>query len=204
VHSESRKGSNMHPITSKLENLHPQISADDDIEMYGATTAKPIAGTRIHGFGVVIVSRNGRKMRPIAGHSDSDDSSHMRGILAATLSAMEWVNLNAASAATKHLFVLDDYVCVHLRRQLPKWMRDPKRANFDLLTKINEQGIDRTGLTFNRGNKALMHHQAAADLARDAAQRRFERVASSTDLESEIDIVDDTDWLYQRAIARDI
>ena len=194
----------MHPITSKLEKLQPPISADDDIEMYGATTAKPIAGTKIHGFGVVIVSRNGRTIRPIAGHSDSDDSTHMRGILAATLTAMEWVKLNAPSPATKRLYVLDEYVCRHMPKQLGKWLREPGRPNLDLLKKINELGIARSEVTFMKGSKTSKHHETAAGLARDAAQRRFGRAASSTDLESEIDIVDDTEWLYQRAIARDI
>jgi hypothetical protein len=197
-----------HKITDGLERLAEKLSEDSRVDFFVMSRHKVIDGGIVHGFGVIILTNKSGEMRPIAGASDSADSTHMRGAYAATLSALEWASFNCHSKTAKCVHTALDPIYHHLPRQINKWITQPDRSNVDLirkihsvLTKVGEVGFEHLATRDKR-------YRAAHSLANDAADLRGaseKSVSCVTNAEfADIEFVDDAEWLFRRALNRNV
>jgi hypothetical protein len=95
----------------------------------------PSVANTAHGFGIVFTDEGGSEIEKTSFKS-APESTHMRGALGATLTSIEFAKANLKENASMIIHCKDEYIWRHLRRQIQKWVSQPKRANIDLLDKI--------------------------------------------------------------------
>jgi hypothetical protein len=157
---------------------------------------------------VILVSTDNAILRPIAGASDGTDSTHFRGLLAATLSSLEWASLNCRTNTKKRIHSSSDAIYRHLPDQIGKWVGDPNRVNHDLIVKVHAALGKLKNISFLRVATEDALYGVAKALADDAADRRASEPSTMAYEEEEMELddlrlIDDNDWLYQRALSRD-
>jgi hypothetical protein len=92
--------------------------------------------------------------------------------------------------------------------QLKKWVSDPKHDNVKLLIKIDAALDSLVGVSFHKVETNDPYYLAAKRLADDAVGHRAKLESPSAELdegdEGEFELVEDFDWLMQRAMSRHI
>lgn len=126
-----------HPITEKLEKLDPPLAPDASIEIYiSGVHKKGPEGHLIHAFGLVFRLSDGRKALPVCSISEDHETTNDRAELAATLTAFEWLELNAHHSNSITILPASEYIHKHLPMQITKWTTSRDAENLDLLDQI--------------------------------------------------------------------
>lgn len=119
-----------HRITESLEALPHKLAAGAQVDFYFAPAGEPGASQRgergRHAFGLLVVLRGGPWVKPIIALSDSRGSHTQRGALGATITALDWLDLNASPDAPPNAAVhcSEEPVSKHLSlANIEKWIR---------------------------------------------------------------------------------
>lgn len=206
----------VHEITRKLERLHNKLSEGDRVDFYIASSHGEVPGGAVHGFGVLVIANGAREFRPIAGSSDTAKSSAPRGALAGTLTALEWAKINCEAGVQKFVNAINDYIYDHLPKQIDKWVTEPNRANRRLLAKILSEydAVGRNSVQFKHLLAEDPYYARALTLAIKARDKEVERRTADgrvsriqpmpeDDDGSDINLIDNIDWLLDRALSKD-
>lgn len=200
-----------HPITKRLLTLPILEGKDDHAEIViAASNPDHAKGGKIHGFAALITLRSGRPFTPLTGGSDTPDSTDKRGDLAALLTSLEWLNINANGISSAKIYSRSDYIYRWIKQNIKRWVGDTsgrgrKRANLDLLALIDQALGDRHIADLQRVPPSLEPNvERAKMLARSAAKWRSTTLPREPEgIWLSDDNVEFDEEGFHRALARD-
>ena len=201
-----------HRITNGIERLSEKLSEGVGVDFFIASSNRQFSGVSIHGFGLIVIANGTRELQPIAGSSDSNKSSAPRGVLAGTLTALEWATINCEPGVQIRINTSNEYVYKHLPMQIDKWAADPRRVNHDLIAKIQSDydAVGRDTVSFGHLLTSDPRYAAALRFAAAARDKRVDELVfglranvDDDDESPDLTLVDDNEWLFQQRLAKD-
>jgi hypothetical protein len=196
----------MHSITASLERLPTRIGEKQSVDFFIMGRHKNVDAGAVNGFGVIIRRSDGGAAKPIAGHSDTTESTHYRGLLAAVLASLEWAEINCHPKTRKVVHSAEEGIYTHLPVQIKKWIKDPTHANHRLLVMIDAKLDVLLNVSFERVSVGEPQYLEAKRLADEAAAHRASQAKGSEQEEEgqpEVDVYGFNEMAYQNALAKD-
>jgi hypothetical protein len=214
-----------HRIDILLNKLNPPLRPNEHLHVYFYGNKRPVPfrpGIIIHAFATGYVRHEGREENPGAQPiifseyvSDSNpDTNHMRAHLGAMLTTLNWLSVNGAEEHPVTIYG-KTFVAKDLPTQWPRWIRQTKRPNRDLLEKFElyfgPEGWRYTSWKVtaleNADRLQTNHHERLEDLRLRVDAELAIRVGEMTpdDLPTEIgeSFEEVSERLFKRALARD-
>lgn len=145
-----------HRITEGLVELPEKLAAGERVDFYFAPTVEPYASEQgrrgRHAFGLLVVLRRGQWVEPIIQLGDSWLSHNQRGAVGATITALEWLDLNASPGAPPDAVVhcSEEMISKHLNiDSIDGWIdRSEDKREEKLLGRLKERLAPWPGVIF--------------------------------------------------------
>lgn len=149
-----------------LRQLPVPLALGDRVDMFCAVKAWNVGRSDArHAVGLIIRHSKSPGPEEYYWTSERDGTNGQRGELAAVLTSLEWCELNVKEGAAVTIWSRSEYVYAHLKGQLKQWLNEPKRANLDLLSKIDAHSSVLLGAELRRVDENSMDYLAAGALA---------------------------------------